>query len=487
MILCLRQTPTTVSPPRPPAGTYPITFATEALTATNYSFNYVSGTLLVSVVAGGIPAVAADAFTSTLGVETHLQYNAANGYGTESPYNNVTQVTSEIGYLNPNGPGTGVAIFRDSQVPNTPLLAQVAGQTGSKIDLYYSTNPAPPNAPWATWGIGGALDGDGYLASIEGALEVDNPSWGLAENGDSFSGQTSGSGWEGVVASQIDIYNYFTNATNAPNKVPVILWSLAVPTDGEANSPAVAAASAQGTTVPAIANWGNLHFYAHNGQNPHVEEQGFLQQETGYTPNMPFATTETGFNDGNIAGSNYAGNETANAAYTLDNILNLFRDGSKQTDIYELNNDMTNGGSFEDYWGLFNNDGTPKLSATYLHNFLAVVSDGKTNPNETTMASLNYTVTGMTDAKDVMLTAKRDGTLDLTLWDDQNLSDASGNLIQPVPASVHVDLGMVFAQVQIFDPSQGATAIQTLTNVSGVDLSLDGSPLIIQVSPQLGN
>jgi hypothetical protein len=142
---------------------------------------------------------------------------------------------------------------------------------------------------------------------------------------------------------------------------------------------------------------------------------------------MPFATTETGFNDGNNSGSNnFAGNEVANAAYMLDNILNLFRDGSRQTDIYELNNDMTNGGSFEDYWGIFSNDGTPKLSATYLHNFLAVISDGKTNANATTVASLNYNITGITDAAYTMLTAKRDGTLDLTLWDDQNLSDANG-------------------------------------------------------------
>jgi hypothetical protein len=353
----------------------------------------------------------------------------SNGYGTESPYNNVAQVISEIGYLNPIGPGTGVAIFRDSQVPNKPLLSQVAGVTGAKVDVYYATNPAPPNAPWGTQTIAGALDASGYLASVEGALEVDNPSWGLAENGDAYQGLSGQeeAAWNGVVASQMDLYSYFTNPTNAPNQVPVILWSLAVPTDGELTSPAVQAATQLGTTIPAIANRGNVHFYAHNGQNPHAEELGFVTQETGYTPKMPFATTETGFNDGNNSGSNnFAGNEVANAAYMLDNILNLFRDGSRQTDIYELNNDMTNGGSFEDYWGIFSNDGTPKLSATYLHNFLAVISDGKTNANATTVASLNYNITGITDAAYTMLTAKRDGTLDLTLWDDQNLSDANG-------------------------------------------------------------
>ncbi len=38
---------TTVATTTTPPGTYPITFSTKSLTAANYSFNYVSGTLTI--------------------------------------------------------------------------------------------------------------------------------------------------------------------------------------------------------------------------------------------------------------------------------------------------------------------------------------------------------------------------------------------------------------------------------------------------------
>jgi len=426
-------------------------------------------------------AIAADAFTATLGIEVHLQYNVAYAGGA-SPYSHVEQVVREIGFLNPNGPGTGVAIFRDSQVPGAAVLQRVAEATGARADLYYGYDASSANSLSGFCSVADALLANGQLASVEGGLEVDNEGWGLAVHSGTYTsldGKTT-SGWQAVIASQSDLYRHYHG------KVPVMLWSLAVPSDGSASSPAALAAKKIGATISSIADVGNLHFYAHHGQNPQAEERGFLVQETGYTPGLPFATTETGFNYGNNSDGAYAGNEVANAVYTLENALNLARDGSIQTDIYELNNDMVSGG-FEDHWGIFNNDGTPKLAASLLRNFLAVVSDGKTNAAETTTEALDLTITGMPDPADTMLTAKKDGTPDLTLWDNQSLSDRSGQTIQPKSTAVHVDLGKVFSTVQVFDPLKSAKPFRTLRNVSAVDITLAGSPLIIQMAERLGS
>jgi hypothetical protein len=427
--------------------------------------------------AGHRKAIAADAFTATLGIEIHMQYNAAYDGGV-SPYSKVDQVEREIRFLNPNGPGTGVAVFRDSQVPGSALLSQIADSTGATADLYLGYNATGENDIIGFRAVADALLAKHQLASVEGGLEVDNEGWGLAVHGGNYralDGKTA-TGWQAAIASQRDLYDCYRG------KVPVMLWSLAVPSDGSAFSPAVLAAKQLHVSIASIADAGNFHFYAHHGQNPQAEEKGFLIQETGYTASMPFATTESGFNDGNNSDGSYAGNEVANAVYTVENVLSLARDGSIQTDIYELNNDMVSGG-FEDHWGIFNNDGTPKLAASYLRNFLAVVSDGKTNATETTKAKLDVTITGMPNPTDSLLTAKRNGILDLILWDDQRLSDEKGNAIKPTAAAIHIKFGKAFSKVRIFDPAKSAEPMSSFSNAFSVDLQLEGSPLVVELIP----
>jgi hypothetical protein len=367
-------------------------------------------------------------------------------------------------------------------VPGSALLSQVADGTGATADLYLGYNAAGENNLIAFRAVADALLANHQLASVEGGLEVDNEGWGLAVHGGTYralDGKTA-TGWQTVIASQRDLYNCFRG------KVPVMLWSLAIPSDGSAISPAVLTAKQMHVSIDSIADAGNFHFYAHHGQNPQAEEKGFLIQETGYTPSMPFATTESGFNDGNDSGGSYAGNEVANAVYTVENVLNLARDGSIQTDIYELNNDMVSGG-FEDHWGIFNNDGTPKLAASYLRNFLAVVSDGKTKATETTEANLDVTITGIPNPADTLLTAKRNGALDLTLWDDRRLSDENGKAIKPAAAAIHIDFGRAFSTVRIFDPAKSAEPMSTFSNASSIDLWLAGSPLVVEITPAGSN
>jgi len=49
-------TETTTATSTSPVGSYPISFSTEALTAANYSFSYVNGTLIISGGTQGQPA-----------------------------------------------------------------------------------------------------------------------------------------------------------------------------------------------------------------------------------------------------------------------------------------------------------------------------------------------------------------------------------------------------------------------------------------------
>jgi hypothetical protein len=87
-------TETTTASSSSPAGTYPITFSTKALTAANYTFTYVSGSLSV-----------VQASTVSLTASSTVRGSASAGYQViitiknigNSPASNVTLVTATLG------------------------------------------------------------------------------------------------------------------------------------------------------------------------------------------------------------------------------------------------------------------------------------------------------------------------------------------------------------------------------------------------------
>lgn len=439
-------------------------------------------------------AIRAADFLRTLGVQTHMAYTD------NSPFGNDAWCRAALGYLNPKGVGSGLYIVRDD--PSAPMDRMLAmGKDGYRFDLYCGYNSPANNGANHNLGPMQQVVNAGYAALLEGPLEVDNEGWGLAVRGCSYtalSGRTYND-WQAAVAMQMDLYSTFYG------KVPVALWSLANPGDGSANSPAVQAASQLGTSVGAIADWGNVHFYPHNGNPPITELPGTIQQETGYTSGKPFAITETGFNDLNANdGTNYWGSQYSNACYTMNLYLDAFQFGSRLTVYYELFDDLVNssaGSNFEDYWGLFLGDGSPKQSAVALRNMVSVLSDTGAAARTFRAGSLNYSIAGLPSNGRSQLFQRSDGAFIVAVWVDANIFP--GGRASAAPGqNLTVNLGTSFPTVNVFDPLQNAAAIagrgdfatstpalraiSTVRNQSAVQITVTDHPILIEMLGSTG-
>ena len=413
-------------------------------------------------------AVRAADFTNSIGVETHLDHS-------ETPYSDIALVKNALAYLNPSGVGTGVDTVRDETWSAGSGL-DALGALGYQLDIYTAyTSPGSNSASDAIDAITPLVDAD-YVRMIEGPLEVDNSSFGLTTTATytALNGVTY-SGWQAAVEWQKDLYVTFGSKTE------VALFSLANPTDGAAASAAVTAASQLGTSLSAISNVGNVHFYEHGGNAPSTEMGGVISQETAYTSGEGFAITETGFNslDAND-GTNYWGSQYSNGVYTLNLVLDSFKAGSRLTDIYELFDESSSVSGFEGHWGLFNADGTPKLSATYLHNMMSVLGDPGANAKTFQTGSLTDTITGLGPNGNSLLMEKSNGAYDLAVWSDADIY--VNGIASTAPAQkVTVNLGNTYASVEVFDPTVGTTATENLTNVSSVTLEITDHPVIIEI------
>jgi hypothetical protein len=184
----------------------------------------------------------------------------------------------------------------------------------------------------------------------------------------------------------------------------------------------------------------------------------------GYTHDqllpLPRVTTETGWTTKGGASSI---TQEQQARLFLNLYLAQFARGWKYTFIYMLRDDPVQG-----YWGLFNTDYTPKLSGTYLHNFTTILAD---TGAIAIAGKLVYSLPGRTATVHDLLLQKSNGTFELVVWGE----NASGS------STVSVNLGTTFGKVNIFDPVQGITPAQTLTDVSSVQLSVSDHPIVVEI------
>jgi hypothetical protein len=73
-----------------------------------------------------------------------------------------------------------------------------------------------------------------------------------------------------------------------------------------------------------------------------------------------------------------------------------------------------------------------------------------------------------------LLIEKGNGTYELAVWDDRPAGEGTDNIT--------VNLGGTYATVNLYDPTIGTTATQTLGNVSTVALTLSDHPVVIELS-----
>ena len=427
-----------------------------------------------SVKASDTTAVSASDFLHSIGVCTHISQ------GKDQP----TRVAECLAYA-------GIRAIRDDGTGNPAALQafiDVHRASGAKIVLLPRTGDIA-----ASLNQYEVLAAAGALLAAEGPNEPNN--WHVTYQGASSSNKTS----IPIALFQRDLY--------AAVKADPRLAGIPVFHSSESGGSQPDNCGLQFLTIPSgagalmpdgtkYADYANTHNYvcghnlkgitqdniAWNAEDPTLNgEWDGLYVEYGHTwwgkgfngysraqlETLPRVTTETGWSTRIGGGGNSSAiSEEEQGKLFLNLYLAAFKQGWSYTFIYMLRDHPADG-----YWGFVHTDYTPKLSAAYLHNLTTILAD---KPSTFTPQKLNYSIPDKPTAVHDLLLQKSNGTFELVVWGEQ----AKGT------SSVTVNLGSVCPAVNVYDPTVGMTAIQTLTNVSSVPLTLSDHPVVIEVPRQ---
>lgn len=428
--------------------------------------------LLCQLIAGGLiggallqPAAASEAtsmakrkamrsadFAAMVGVNTHIG---------SDPYKNPAGIAAMLAYL-------GVRNVRQTSPEDDAAAAEIAalGRIGAKFDLIVNGGgPVDLAAAMAT------VDRLApYLNAVEGVNEA--AIWPIEYGGLS--------GVDAVVALQHDLYAA-VKANPALARASVYMFTLGDVDPGA--FPSIGDRSAD-------TDFANIHSYPPNGMQPCFVIHAAIDGGRTDAPSKPVVITETGFYT-LPQNSGWGGvPEAVQASYLLGLLLDEAAAGVSRTYLYDLIDDGPDPGQAnrEDHFGLFRNDGTPKLAATAIRNLLALLADrgagAGIKPDGFSYAATGvpYDYTGNT-----LLFHKSGGTHVVAVWNEQQLWNPGTQTATPARHfPVSVNLHKAYGTVLVFDPTAGTEAVQTLHNVSQVALDLTDHPLLVEVLPGTG-
>jgi hypothetical protein len=377
-------------------------------------------------------ATSAAAFIATLGINTHIDFDADG-------YQNLANVESDIAYL-------GVKIIRDSAEVATDAQTwlQVAQATGAKFDDYIAEGSPADMA--ANLALVTQLAQEGILTSIEGGDEEDDAypvSLGnSAQITAQFQQQVYALGQQlGLPVINMSFGAGWTAANN---------WEGDYPTVGN---------------LAGYANYANAHTYPLAGQLPGSSIATLNTLAQMAASNRPVITTEIGWSTATFS-------ETTIAKYVLDATMDGITDGDAGMYFYGLFDDGSGN------WGLFNADGTPRPAATALHDLTSLLADTGANAATFTPGSLNDSLSGTETGDNSMLIEKSDGSFWLSLWNETEAANT--------PHTVTVNLGVQATTVVEYDPLTGTSSIASWSNVSSVQVSVPDHPVLLEIVPAAG-
>ena len=384
------------------------------------------------------------------GVNTALTFNNA--------YANTSLVINELNYL-------GIDHVREL-MGGTDAYAQNIYQqlaaNGDKFDFIVSTGGAQDLAATMTTLDLIAQTNPGAIVSVEGSNEINL--WPITYNG--LTGMAAGVAWQQALYAAVKA---------DPNLagLPVINLTLGGGTPEEYQALG---------NLSAFADYGNVHLYPGNPTATSAPESyiigpnSYVQYSSQDTPGLPMIMTEFGYyttpdNQGGV-------NQDVQAKYELDALFDSMKAGLSQVYLYELMN-----GDPTDPYGLFNSDGTPKEIAVGLHNLTAILKDTGANAGSFSPGSLNVSVSNLPATGNSLVMEKSNGTFDIAVWAEPDIWDVNNvrEITAPI-TTVTVNLGAAFGSVKVYDPLTGTSAIQSLSNVSQLQLGLTDHPLIIEAS-----
>ncbi len=402
----------------------------------------------------------ASAFLSSVGVDTHIAY-------TDGGYASIKNVAADLSYLGITNVRDGIS---NGQNGSAPLSSYIAlAQDGIKFTFQISATVGMTTADLTAQlaliaKVNAAVPGS--VVAVEGANEINNFAF-------SYNGV---SGLQGATNLQKDLYAA-VHSNAGLSGVAVDYF-----TGYAAGS---IAAGANPATTAGLADYDTQHPYPNFGQAPAawVNPAQALSNETGATG--PAVYTETGYSsNGGTAG---AVNADVQAKYTLDLLMDTAKDGVSRTYLYQLM-DAYKAGSVQgdDGTGLFDSNNLSKSAATAIHDLTTILADTGSTASTFTPTTLSYSLTNLPTTGNSLEMEKSNGAYDIAVWNEPQIwNEATGTEIKAAATTVTLQLGASYANVQVFDPLSSSSPIQTLKNVSSVQLSITDHPLIVEVEPGL--
>lgn len=352
-------------------------------------------------------------------------------------------------------------------------------QTGVQFDIGLNSGPSDNSVPYVL-NLGHALANAGALLSLEGANEPNN-------FGGTYHGRACclrGASWSPIAEMQRDFYHavksdpvlkaypVFGVSEVGAETTNVGLQYLKIPADGKAEMP----------TGTIYADYVNNHNYVSSNCHTFRDNQAYnasvsyavpcfdgIWNENGVTwargykgytqrdlDHLPKVTTETGWwTDGTVAGDDRQGK------VLLNTYLDQYRLGWKYTFVYEIM-DFTDGKD-----GFYANYATPRLAATYLHNFTSILADNKGTFRP---RALGYSVPDEPETVHDMLMQKSNGLFELAIWGEQ----ASGS------KRITVNFGSTRSSLKVYDPTLGMAPLKIYHGVKSIPLTMTDHVLILE-------
>lgn len=201
---------------------------------------------------------------------------------------------------------------------------------------------------------------------------------------------------------------------------------------------------------------------------------------TGYTLEqakaLPKAITEFGYHTG--GGPGPAVDLPTQAKNIATGLFNAFVQGYSVVCIYDLYD-------IGDGFGIFSKTGTPRTTATYLHNLTSIMDDSGLQAATFSPGILKFFLSGMPSTGIYQLFQKSDGHFQLVIWNNvANYNLVTQQAIPVAPVNVTVSLETTKADMKVFNPTIGVYAINQTTDATDITVSLADYPMIIDILPQ---
>ena len=412
--------------------------------------------------ASAAPATPADAFTDSVGVNTHVMYS-------KTAYWDLEQMRTALRYLGVRHIRDGVrwytspsyAWYREEQAKRFASLAR----SGIGLNLLM---------PWPNGQVGTTREALDVIAGLPGVVSVEAANeWDL---------QGPFETWPQEIRSQTRETRAAMKADPKLKRTPFI-----APSFGRNGSPVTAG------DLSAHVDFGNSHPYM-GGSRPEIGEfpgqwsiQRHIDTLRAVSGTKPFVITETGYHTAlNQTDRQKPVGAEAGAAYLLRTLLEHFRLGATRTYVYELVDQYDDPAldNQEANFGLFRNDWSPKPAATAVRNLLGVLRSGRALRGQ----SLTFTVTGGDANLRTMAFAKAGGGFTLAIWRPERLWDHTTKQPIAVPdVPMTVAFGKTFAGAQVFRPARGSGAFQTVGTTTGMDVAVGADPVLIDLRPTAGD